>query len=245
MKISLLKWNIQTIVTSLNKLQMHRDNIIQNPQSYSSEVVGIVECKRSLENAFANLEPESLNKTISQIKKRKTKRLKKKLKTKKRHNRNNSTTTPPSSEQSQSNGSAIFPFVLEQQHLSRLNKCKLRSSKKYLAWIECLETLHRLKGGGDSCKLKESLNSIKSFWQSTEQSIKEEKNNNSLAKRWDKVLFGGKSEIEIVPSLEEFLGRRYIWDSYLDNSNGSHIPIGWVYPKEDARPEWKQFLQLI
>lgn len=235
MKISQLKSNIQDIITSLTKLEKLRDTLVQNPNNLSCVTTKISKLKIQIDLAFAKLESEPLNKCVAEISKRKSKRRTKRLRAKSNKQSNKCRSLHDSSSSVKTSEPSDF---------NDLKKSKLRCSKKYLAFIDSLETLHRLKGGNDLCKLKESLASIKSIWLSTKNQINEETKSNLIRQSWDKVLFGGKSEIEFTPQLYEFAERRSIWDTYLDSSHGSHIPVGWVYPKENTQSEWKQFLQL-
>lgn len=238
MKISQLKQKLQTIITHLTNLEELRNNLVQNPNNLSCNTIEIEKTKSQLEKTFAEIESENLRKIKAELINRKIKRKTKKLKAKEKYRQKRCNILQQAATISSS--SASDPLNLQDV----LRKTKLRSSKKYLAFIENLETLHRLKGGDDSCQLKKSLSSIKSIWQCTAKQVNEETDKNSLEKSWNKVTFGVKPEIELTCSREEFVERRLIWDSYLDSSNGSQIPVGWVNPKADASPEWKQFLQL-
>ncbi|XP_036345341.1 uncharacterized protein LOC118754582 [Rhagoletis pomonella] len=64
-----------------------------------------------------------------------------------------------------------------------------------------------------------------------------------LEDQWNDVFFGPvEHSYYDEQNRGDFIRIRRIWDSYLTRSKqGTHIPCGWVLPRENALREWQQY----
>ncbi|XP_061390365.1 uncharacterized protein LOC133325660 [Musca vetustissima] len=223
-------------------------------ETESQENRNLQDLTKQTEELLQKLEAKPLEKCADKIQKLQRKRQRKKLKKKQWQAKlkqqesidelpEEETETKPSVSQINTNKSHTVPHKLH-HHLKSLHECQ-----RFLKTFELLQQLH-LSRGQDPAKTREfssKLQYLKFVWNSLLQERQNEHTNKEqqLEDEWNRVLFGmsEKTYFEGKPNVKYFLRKRHIWDSYIDNTHGTSIPIGWVIPPKKPNIQWSEYLE--
>ncbi|KAM7359416.1 uncharacterized protein ACRADG_012195 [Cochliomyia hominivorax] len=233
--ITQVKLDIKQIIDNLQTLNHYQGNEANLPH---------LKCNtEELLNKLENLPLENIKtKLLKRQRKRRNKRLQK-LKIFQNHkqiqdNSNNvivKEDTPPALKESKSKPN---------HHLLK----SVKECQRFLQTFELLQQIHLARGqnSSDTYKFSLKLRQLKSIWNSLLQDKQQEVTTPEakIEQQWNEVLFGPaeKTYFQDKPDLQNFIRKRQIWDSYIDNKHGTAIPIGWVIPKENANEEWQTYL---
>lgn len=250
LSISLLKNSIETILTNIEELErIKSDN--------GDWGIHVNRLKQQTEKLIEKVESAPLEQLTKVLKKRKLKRQRKKYKLKqiKADAKNRTTSQNKKSERisniQQSNKYPSNPSYV--RDISSVKKChhirllKQHDAQRFLRTFDLLKKLHFSRGQNvhNTKEFAEQLRDLRIFW----GKILDENNIECTQERhvedqWNETIFGSAEHscYDGEQKISDFLRIRRIWDSYLTRSkNGSSIPVGWIFPSENASSEWQQY----